>query len=316
MSSWHTAPYAPCQTPVHVRLQHYCSSSGRLFTALDSASEVTDELEDPTNPLTFTAPPALGAAIRQIQRAQVRLDKRMQELETQLASMRAAFATSLESSKSLLLKTQKTITSERRSMERTQVGSATTMETFGRTLAKTQRAVATLQAKHTADASLMESLANDIAEVLSIQEEMGGRLKRLEESESAIRLETGQTRELIAELKIDDKPVALPTINPTLADELAIPQSQVQPLLTSIRVAVDLGFEHGIAKVYEHAERLTAHAGSVAHFVTAAYLWYGPVYVSVATSLVVFMFSSVWLFSSRTLSSSPLHSASSIWDDL
>ncbi len=52
---------------------------------------------------------------------------------------------------------------------------------------KAQVAISTLQAQHLADKATMERVANDIAELLAVQEDMGCRLARLDEYEQYIR---------------------------------------------------------------------------------------------------------------------------------
>ncbi len=95
------------------------------------------------------------------------------------------------------------------------------MQTLEQKLARAQCAIATLQAQHNADKSAMESMANDIAEVLSLQEDMGCRLDRLDESEQSLRLTAGKTRELVTDLA-EDHPSCGQSAFRTLADELDV----------------------------------------------------------------------------------------------
>ncbi|RPD78433.1 hypothetical protein L226DRAFT_292528 [Lentinus tigrinus ALCF2SS1-7] len=92
---------------------------------------------------------------------------------------------------------------ERRSMEKTNETAADGLLSLEQKLARAQASIATLQAQHSADKQAMELMANDIAEVLAIQEDMGCRLQRLSESHQSISDKADHTRNLLTELPHD-----------------------------------------------------------------------------------------------------------------
>ncbi|KAI0744907.1 hypothetical protein C8Q76DRAFT_688181 [Earliella scabrosa] len=174
---------------------------------------------------TVLVPRSLVLSIRRVQRMQTELNNRTTDLENELYALRAKFASSVQTSKSLLLKTQETITKERRNMARAQEGAVDTMQSLNQKLGKAHLAIATLQAQHLADKETMERMATDIAEVIAIQEEMGSRLQWLDECEQSLRVTAEQTKGLVRGLG-EDAPVAPPdvpglaTSSRTLAEEL------------------------------------------------------------------------------------------------
>ncbi len=85
-------------------------------------------------------------------------------------------------------------------MEKTNETAADGMMSLEQKLARAQASIATLQAQHSADKEAMEAMANDIAEVLAIQEDMGCRLLRLNESQQSICDTAGYTRNLLTGL--------------------------------------------------------------------------------------------------------------------
>ena len=105
-------------------------------------------------------------------------------------------------------------------MTQVQEGNADTLQSLEAKLLKAQRAIATLQAQHVADKQTIESMANDIAEILDIQDSMGHRLQRLDECEQSIRVSVDATRELIMELAPDGAPERA-LVSSDLAQELS-----------------------------------------------------------------------------------------------
>ncbi|KAI0682048.1 hypothetical protein C8Q76DRAFT_804429 [Earliella scabrosa] len=162
--------------------------------------------------------------IKGMLRTQTIIDKRTVELESELARLRAQFVESVKTSRSLLVKTRETIVQERRDIARAQEGACDTVKALEQQLAKAQVAIATLQAQHLANKEAMDSMSNDIAAVLSIQDEMGRQLERLDECEQKIRHDVHSTRERLAELASDEAFPPLANIYPTrssLAEELS-----------------------------------------------------------------------------------------------
>ena len=107
-------------------------------------------------------------------------------------------------------------------MERTHLVAAEAIQTLQSKLAKAHRDIATLQAQHIAGKGLLERMANDIAEVLSVQEDMGCRLARLEESEQKVQETAEKTRHLMAAIPVPQLGSFVPTDVSdvrTLADE-------------------------------------------------------------------------------------------------
>ncbi|KAI0738574.1 hypothetical protein C8Q80DRAFT_1124715 [Daedaleopsis nitida] len=89
------------------------------------------------------------------------------------------------------------ITQERRIMAVMQEDTTDTMQNYDKQLARAHRAIATLQAQHRVDRVNMARLADDIAELLAVQDQMGVRLQRLDDCEQGIR----KARERISELE-------------------------------------------------------------------------------------------------------------------
>ncbi len=99
------------------------------------------------------------------------------------------------------------------------------MQVLEQKLAKAQFAISTLQTQHQANREQMLRMANDIAELLATQEDMGCRLARLDEREQTLRADLEKTTRLVAELTatepINPSADSVHT-SPTYADELAI----------------------------------------------------------------------------------------------
>ncbi|RPD67640.1 hypothetical protein L226DRAFT_577076 [Lentinus tigrinus ALCF2SS1-7] len=190
--------------------------SGRRIWSRASSEDESDAAHQEAVPASF------AKSIRGIQRTQTLLDQRTTELEKEFASLREELSTSVTTSKSLLRKTQETISKECRTIEQAQLVSTDTVQSLEQKFNKAQLAIATLQAQHRADKEAMERMANDIAEVLAIQDQMGCRLLRLGEAEESILKDTRLTRGLVSELS--DGAVSLspqPDVRAaTLADEL------------------------------------------------------------------------------------------------
>ncbi|RDX47418.1 hypothetical protein OH76DRAFT_1484772 [Lentinus brumalis] len=192
--------------------------------------------------------------VRQVERVQAQLDKRTTELEEEMANLRTEFATSVRTSKTLLLKTQATITSERRTMEKAHEGAIDSVRPLEQKLARAQCAIATLQAQHNADKSAMERMANDIAEVLAIQEDMGCRLERLDESEQSLRLTAGMTRELVTDLI--DEPSSCDEVSlRTLADELRVNSPSPLASKSTTSSTPDIDVEHDMISPLAHKSK-------------------------------------------------------------
>ncbi|RDX51822.1 hypothetical protein OH76DRAFT_1417166 [Lentinus brumalis] len=143
---------------------------------------------------------------------------------------------------------------ERRSMEETHVIAADAIQVLQSKLTKAHRDIATLQAQHIAGQGLMERMANDIAEVLAVQDDMGCRLARLEESEQQMSTSAEKTRELMASLDLDDQGMvdSESVRYMSLAEELALigellPQpvtKQVTSLIVVIQDHLRLALAH------------------------------------------------------------------------
>ncbi|RDX40596.1 hypothetical protein OH76DRAFT_1490149 [Lentinus brumalis] len=129
----------------------------------------------------------------------------------------------MSNSAALLLKTQAKVSHERRTMEKTHMVAADAIQSLQQKLANAHRDIATLQAQHLANKGLMEHMANDVAEVLSVQEDMGCRLVILEESEQKIRDTAEKTQELVSDLhaSLQGRNTEYTTTT-TLAEELAL----------------------------------------------------------------------------------------------
>ncbi len=102
-------------------------------------------------------------------------------------------------------------------MEKTNETAADGLLSLEQKLTRAQASIATLQAQHSAEKEAMESMANDIAEVLAIQEDMGCRLIRLSESQQCIYDTAGHARDLLTELPHDHLTTPLSCDEPAVA---------------------------------------------------------------------------------------------------
>ncbi|KAI0667018.1 hypothetical protein C8Q78DRAFT_994414 [Trametes maxima] len=167
----------------------------------------------------------------EVSRQQDGLRKTIDVLEHEIMLVRTQVSSSLERSTQLLLKTQQSIISERKMMDRQHEIVANSIQVLETKLATAQRHIATLQAQHLADRGLLEKLSNEITSLWSRQEDIGGRLRHAEESEEHVRSMTDRIRELVHDIEshdieaYDHKSIACVSLAQELSRELDTPLS-------------------------------------------------------------------------------------------
>ncbi|OJT02580.1 hypothetical protein TRAPUB_6902, partial [Trametes pubescens] len=149
--------------------------------------------------------PTFSNTANTVKRRQDEVLQRTHALEKEMADLREVLSDALRAASARLVQTQQRMSKERQDMQQRHMSTAGSMQHLESTRSKAQRDLATLHAQHIAEKGLIDQMANEIAFLWDRQEDIGHRLKHMDDDDQAMQSLAERLNEVRAELDAEQE---------------------------------------------------------------------------------------------------------------